>query len=54
MINCKLEGLNRVLWDVCVMALAEPYLESRKLMGVVETLFFFHLSTNSIVISKGG
>ena len=38
-INCKLEGLNRVSWDVDVLPPAEPNLESKKCMHVVDLYF---------------
>ena len=41
MINCKLEGFNRVSLDVYVLSLAKPDLESKKRMHVVELDFVY-------------
>ena len=41
MIKCKLEGLNKVSLDVFILPLADPNLESRKHMCVVDLDFCF-------------
>ena len=52
MINCKLEGLNKLSAYVYILPLANHNLESKKHMHVVDLDLCFQLPTNSSVHSK--